>query len=146
MLALKVLFVLAGKDIYIEDHRRILGCAYLLWSPCTPDFSDQRHWHRKTKYNSRLAYNKLPLIDSDWMRSVRMQMEWVFCLYNYVQPIFRSTCYFECPKQRFVYTIIEPVHEISNNVVCVTSKPQISLRVRAVWSEPLLVAWVFCDC
>ena len=25
-------------------------------------------------------------------------------------------------------------------------KPQISLRLRAVWSEPLLVAWVFYDC
>ena len=28
--------------------------------------------------------------------------------------------------------INEPVHEISNNVVCETSKPQISLRIRAV--------------
>ena len=26
------------------------------------------------------------------------------------------------------------------------AKPQISLRVRTVWSEPLLVAWVFYDC
>ena len=26
------------------------------------------------------------------------------------------------------------------------AKPQISLRIRAVWSEPLLVAWVFFDC
>ena len=26
------------------------------------------------------------------------------------------------------------------------ANPQISLRVRAVWSEPLLVAWVFYDC
>ena len=26
------------------------------------------------------------------------------------------------------------------------AKSQISLRIRAVWSEPLLVAWVFCDC
>ena len=34
-------------------------------------------------------------------------------------------------------------HEISNNVACATSKPQISLRVGAVWSEPLLVAWIF---
>ena len=25
-------------------------------------------------------------------------------------------------------------------------KPQISLRIRAVWSEPLLVAWVFYEC
>ena len=39
-----------------------------------------------------------------------------------------------------IITIInEPVHEISNNVVCATSK-------RAVWSEPLLVAWEFYDC
>ena len=36
--------------------------------------------------------------------------------------------------------IFEPVHEISNNVVCATSKPQTSLRIRAVCSEPLLVA------
>ena len=27
-----------------------------------------------------------------------------------------------------------------------SAKPQISLRVRAVWSEPLLVAWIFYDC
>ena len=26
------------------------------------------------------------------------------------------------------------------------AKPQISLRIRAVWSEPLLVAWIFHDC
>ena len=26
------------------------------------------------------------------------------------------------------------------------AKPQISLRIHAVWSEPLLVAWVFYDC
>ena len=32
----------------------------------------------------------------------------------------------------------EPVHEIS--------KPQISLRIRAVWSEPLLAARVIYDC
>ena len=71
--------------------------------------------------------------------------------------------------------IIEPWHEISNNVVCGTSKasdqpthmhnlirafdmrfptmwyvgpakPQISLRICTVWSEPLLVAWIFYEC
>ena len=26
------------------------------------------------------------------------------------------------------------------------AKPRISLCIRAVWSEPLQVAWVFCDC
>ena len=26
------------------------------------------------------------------------------------------------------------------------AKPQTSLRIRAVWSEPLLVAWIFYDC
>ena len=36
-----------------------------------------------------------------------------------------------------VITINEPVHEISNNVVCATSK---------AWSEPLLVAWEVYDC
>ena len=34
-------------------------------------------------------------------------------------------------------------HEISNNVVCATSKGQISLRIHAVWSESLVVAWIF---
>ena len=38
------------------------------------------------------------------------------------------------------------MHEISNNVVCGPSKPQISLRIRAVWSEPLQVGWVFYEC
>ena len=27
-----------------------------------------------------------------------------------------------------------------------SAKPQISLRIRAVGSEPLLVAWIFYDC
>ena len=27
-----------------------------------------------------------------------------------------------------------------------TAKPQISLRIRVVWSEPLLVAWIFYEC
>ena len=33
--------------------------------------------------------------------------------------------------------IIEPWHE---------AKPQISLRICTVWSEPLLVAWIFYEC
>ena len=37
--------------------------------------------------------------------------------------------------------IIEPRHEISNNVG--PAKAQTSLRIRAVWSEPLLDAWIF---
>ena len=43
----------------------------------------------------------------------------------------------------------EPAHEISNNVtICYVqpAKPQISLRIRTVWSEPLLIAWVIYDC
>ena len=41
---------------------------------------------------------------------------------------------------------IEPRHEISNNVVCATSKGSDQpVHVRADWSEPLLVAWVFYD-
>ena len=39
----------------------------------------------------------------------------------------------------------EPVHEIINNVVCATSKAS-DQAAHAVWSEPLLVAWVFYDC
>ena len=42
--------------------------------------------------------------------------------------------------------VIEPWHEISNNVVCATNKTSDSLRIRADWSEPLLVARVFYDC
>ena len=48
-----------------------------------------------------------------------------------------------------LYTINEPVHEISNNVVCASNKASdqpARMRIRAVWSEPLLVAWVFYDC
>ena len=45
----------------------------------------------------------------------------------------------------------EPVHEISNNVVCAMwyvqpAKAQISLRICTVWSEPLLVALIFYEC
>ena len=39
---------------------------------------------------------------------------------------------------------IERPHEISNTVVYVRpAKPQISLPIHTVWSEPLLVAWLF---
>ena len=40
----------------------------------------------------------------------------------------------------------ETRHAIYNNVVCATSKTQISLGIRAVRSEPLLVARIFYDC
>ena len=42
----------------------------------------------------------------------------------------------------------EPVHEISNNLMWYVrpAKPQISLRICEVWSEPLLVVWVFYGC
>ena len=40
---------------------------------------------------------------------------------------------------------IEPVHEISNNVYVRPAKRLTSLHIRAVWSEPLLVAWVLYD-
>ena len=43
--------------------------------------------------------------------------------------------------------IYEPRHEISNNVVYVRpAKAQTSLRICAVWSEPLLIAWPFYEC
>ena len=45
--------------------------------------------------------------------------------------------------------IDEPQHEISNNVVQMYVRPakaQTSLRIRAVWSEPLLVTWIFYEC
>ena len=38
-------------------------------------------------------------------------------------------------KTLFTKIVYEPRHEISNNVVCATS-------IRAVWSEPFLVAWI----
>ena len=49
----------------------------------------------------------------------------------------------------WVVEIVEPQHEISNNVVCATSKgsdqPAHTCSIRADWSEPLLVAWIFYD-
>ena len=42
--------------------------------------------------------------------------------------------------------IFEPWHEISNNVVCAPAQAQTSLRICAVWSEPLLVSWIFYEC
>ena len=40
----------------------------------------------------------------------------------------------------------EPMHEIPTMWYVWPAKPQISLRICAVWSEPLLVAWVLYDC
>ena len=39
----------------------------------------------------------------------------------------------------------EPRHKISNNVICATSKDS-DQPVHTVWSEPLLVAWIFYAC
>ena len=41
------------------------------------------------------------------------------------------------------YFVIEPRHEISNNVVCATSKGSDQLRICAVCLESLLVAWIY---
>ena len=41
------------------------------------------------------------------------------------------------------FLFFEPVHEIFNNVP--PAKPQINLLIWAVWSEPLLVAWIWYD-
>ena len=58
------------------------------------------------------------------------------CLFLQIQPlashIFLAIFYFQLEHN------IEPRHEISNNVVCATSKG-------SIWSEPLLVAWKFYD-
>ena len=40
----------------------------------------------------------------------------------------------------------EQRNEISNNVDVWPAKAQTSLRIRAVWSEPLLIACIFYDC
>ena len=40
----------------------------------------------------------------------------------------------------------EPWHEISDNLIWRRAKAQTSLRIRAVWSEPLLDAWKFYEC
>ena len=39
----------------------------------------------------------------------------------------------------------EPWHEISNNQYVRPAETQTSLRIRAVWSEPLQIAWIFYD-
>ena len=41
--------------------------------------------------------------------------------------------------------IFEPQHENSNNAFVRPSKTQTSLRIGAVWSEALLVSWIFYD-
>ena len=54
---------------------------------------------------------------------------------EFYRRVYRSVCL------QYVWEVpntYEPVNEISNNVVCAT--------IRAVWSEPLLDAWVFYDC
>ena len=48
-------------------------------------------------------------------------------------------------KQNNDISVNEPQHVISNNVVCATAKAQTSLRIGAVWSEPLLAVWTFYD-
>ena len=40
----------------------------------------------------------------------------------------------------------EPQHELSNNVVCATSKASDQQGICAVWQKPLVVAWIFYDC
>ena len=45
------------------------------------------------------------------------------------------------------HPIFEPLHDISKNVVIVKpGKAQTSLPICTVWSEPLLVAWLFYEC
>ena len=55
----------------------------------------------------------------------------IICLWTYIQSIKDQN---------------ELWHEISSNVVCATSKVQISLRICTLWLEPLLVFWLFYEC
>ena len=46
------------------------------------------------------------------------------------------------------WSIVHLSHDMGFPTICYVrpAKPQISLRIRAVWSEPLLVVWIFYDC
>ena len=52
-------------------------------------------------------------------------------MYHYTKDETNDIPYNEVLKSLMPLTFV-PVHEISNNVVCATSKPQISLRIHAV--------------
>ena len=54
--------------------------------------------------------------------------------------------YFAHNQQRWKYTNMSKCMRFPTMWNVRPAKPQISLRIRAVWSEPLLVTWVFYDC
>ena len=69
-------------------------------------------------------------------------------------------CIFSLEKNSISYRAIVFMHVLQNRLYSYVSqcmkfpimwyvqpaKPQISLPIRAVWSEPLLVAWIFYEC
>ena len=63
-----------------------------------------------------------------------------------------STCTYPITETSTINLTIECKRYMSQSMKFPTmryvrpAKPQISLRIRAVWSEPSLVAWVFYDC
>ena len=65
--------------------------------------------------------------------------------------IFRSYGFCVSPMQPTDWAELKDLNHMSRDMRIPTmwyvwpAKPLISLRIRAVWSEPLLVAWVFYD-
>ena len=49
-------------------------------------------------------------------------------------------------KEFSIERLFEPGHGISNNKYVLPAEPQTNLCIHAVWSEPLLVAWIFYGC
>ena len=77
-----------------------------------------------------------------------LQIVWMQMISDVLPNQIRGRIYHvsECPTLRPMprNNIIEPWHETMR---CVGSaKPQISLCICTVWSEPLLVAWIFYEC
>ena len=129
-------------QIYVFEHAAHSSVWYLttlLLMYLSPLMND---YHSRSPTSSQsLAYT------SENVAKIHLQLELFFC--NETESDIYSKSGNFC--ENFIFANIIKRHMIQ----CMRfptmwyvrpAKPQISLRMRAVWSEPLLVAWVFYDC
>ena len=136
---------LAGKTMTVLPRSLLLYCTVMfVYVYQTPTFSPHCGGNVKVKTQHIYQDIDIPVLLRDWGEAV-VTNDWciIFSLYC----TSHENLVLSHPQN-----YIDTKHKMSQCMVFPTirhvrpAKPQISLRIRAVWSEPLLVAWVFYDC
>ena len=131
--------MVARARIYLVDDMTIwYTCLFrkfpldkMVWSYYLPNDQNANHYYHQEKHNSNqlIVFNSLKVNDIFWNAAL-----------NKINLFDQASC----------WSLTE--YEMSRDMRFPTmwylrpAKPKISLRICAVWSEALLVAWIFYEC